>query len=53
MSPEEKAIAEDSELRQELGSNLMILGHHYQRDSIVMHADFIGDSFMLSQKQRF
>ena len=28
----------------------MILGHHYQRDSIVMHADFIGDSFMLSQK---
>ena len=51
MSPEEKAIAERiSELRQELGSRLMILGHHYQRDSIVMHADFIGDSFMLSQK---
>ena len=51
MSPEEQAIAERiTELRQELGDKLMILGHHYQRDSIVMHADFIGDSFMLSQK---
>ena len=51
MSPEEKAIADRiTELRQILGSKLMILGHHYQRDSIVMHADFIGDSFMLSQK---
>ena len=51
MSPEEQAIADRiTELRQELGSRLMILGHHYQRDSIVMHADFIGDSFMLSQK---
>ena len=51
MSPEEQAIADRiTELRQELGSKLMILGHHYQRDSIVMHADFIGDSFMLSQK---
>ena len=50
MSPEERAIAERiTELKQELGSRLMILGHHYQRDSIVMHADFIGDSFMLRQ----
>ena len=50
MSPEERAIAERiTDLKQELGSRLMILGHHYQRDSIVMHADFIGDSFMLSQ----
>lgn len=51
LSPEEQAIAERiTELRKQLGSDLMILGHHYQRDSIVMHADFIGDSFMLSQK---
>ena len=51
MSPEEQAIAERiTELKQQLGSRLMVLGHHYQRDSIVMHADFIGDSFMLSQK---
>lgn len=51
LSPEEQAIADRiTELRKRLGSDLMILGHHYQRDSIVMHADFIGDSFMLSQK---
>ena len=51
MSPEEVAIAERiTELKATLGDRLLILGHHYQRDSIVMHADFIGDSFMLSQK---
>ena len=51
MSPEDVAIAERiAELKQELGDALLILGHHYQRDSIVMHADFLGDSFMLSQK---
>ncbi|MDP6235713.1 MAG: quinolinate synthase NadA [Candidatus Poseidoniaceae archaeon] len=51
LSPEEKAISDRiSELRAQLGDDLLILGHHYQRDSIVMHADFLGDSFMLSQK---
>ena len=51
MSPEEVAIAERiTELKASLGDRLLVLGHHYQRDSIVMHADFIGDSFMLSQK---
>mgnify|MGYP002857530478 FL=1 len=51
MSPEDVAIAERiAELKQQLGEDLLILGHHYQRDSIVMHADFLGDSFMLSQK---
>ena len=51
MSPEDQAIAERiAELKKELGDDLLILGHHYQRDSIVMHADFLGDSFMLSQK---
>ena len=51
LSMEEQAIADRiAELRNELGDDLLILGHHYQRDSIVMHADFLGDSFMLSQK---
>ena len=51
MSTEDMAIAERiAELKQQLGDDLLILGHHYQRDSIVMHADFLGDSFMLSQK---
>tara|TARA_B100000609_G_scaffold40256_1_gene30644 strand:+ start:1448 stop:2602 length:1155 start_codon:yes stop_codon:yes gene_type:complete len=51
MSVEEHAIADRiQELKDQLGDDLLILGHHYQRDSIVMHADFLGDSFMLSQK---
>ena len=51
LSTEEEAIANRIiELKSQLGNDLIILGHHYQRDSIVMHADFVGDSFMLSQK---
>ena len=51
LSVEEQAVAERiQELKTLLGEDLLILGHHYQRDSIVMHADFLGDSFMLSQK---
>ncbi|RJU89598.1 MAG: quinolinate synthase NadA [Candidatus Poseidoniales archaeon] len=51
LSPEEQNIADRiQELKGQLGEDLLILGHHYQRDSIVIHADFLGDSFMLSQK---
>ena len=35
--------------KEELGDRVMILGHHYQRDSIVEHADATGDSFRLSR----
>ena len=35
--------------KRALGSRLVILGHHYQRDSVVEFADFRGDSFKLSQ----
>jgi quinolinate synthase len=31
-----------------LGSKLVVLGHHYQRDDIIKYADFRGDSFKLS-----
>ncbi|HEY0079126.1 MAG TPA: quinolinate synthase NadA [Pyrinomonadaceae bacterium] len=34
--------------RRELGSRVVILGHHYQRDDVIRHADFTGDSFKLS-----
>ena len=35
--------------RKELGSKLLILGHHYQQDDVIRHADLIGDSLKLSQ----
>jgi len=35
--------------KRELGDQLVILGHHYQQDDVVRHADFTGDSFKLSQ----
>jgi quinolinate synthase len=35
--------------RNELGSRLLILGHHYQQDSVFRHADIVGDSLKLSQ----
>lgn len=36
--------------KRELGARLVILGHHYQRDDVVCHADFTGDSFKLAQQ---
>jgi len=35
--------------RRELGERLVILGHHYQRDDVICHADVTGDSFKLSK----
>ncbi len=36
-------------LREQLGSRLTILGHHYQRDEVIQFADYQGDSYKLSQ----
>src|SRR5262245_7046281 len=35
--------------RRKLGTKLIVLGHHYQREDIIQFADFRGDSFKLAQ----
>ncbi len=54
-SIEEYLVMTDAEVaeridaaRQELGDRVVILGHHYQRDDVVRHADLTGDSYQLS-----
>ena len=36
--------------RRTLGSRLVILGHHYQRDEVIKFADYTGDSFRLARQ---
>ena len=35
--------------KRELGKSLLILGHHYQQDEVIEHADLNGDSYQLSK----
>jgi quinolinate synthase len=45
----EAELAESIEAACEaLGKRVVILGHHYQRDDVVRHADLTGDSYQLS-----
>src|SRR5436853_3379800 len=36
--------------RKVLGRDVVILGHHYQRDEVIRFSDFRGDSYKLSQQ---
>ena len=36
--------------KQKLGKRLVILGHHYQREEVFKHADYVGDSLKLSRQ---
>jgi quinolinate synthase len=36
--------------REILGRDVVILGHHYQRDEVIRFADFRGDSYKLSKE---
>ena len=35
--------------KKELGARVVVLGHHYQRDDVICHADLTGDSFKLAR----
>ncbi|MFM6974724.1 MAG: quinolinate synthase NadA [Agromyces sp.] len=54
--PAEYRNASDDELhariraaKATLGDHAVVLGHFYQRDEIVEHADYVGDSFQLAR----
>jgi quinolinate synthase len=38
------------EAKEALGSDAIVLGHHYQRDEVIQFADVRGDSYKLSQE---
>jgi len=46
---EQELIKKIKDRKAQLGKNLVILGHHYQREEIVQRADFRGDSLQLSR----
>ncbi len=41
-----------TEARAALGDDCVILGHHYQRDEVIRHADHTGDSLKLAKTAR-
>lgn len=47
---EDETMGRIARARQELGDDLLILGHHYQRDEIIRFADLRGDSFTLARE---
>ena len=47
--PEVEVDARIEAAKRKLGNKLVILGHHYQRDAIIRHADFRGDSYKLAK----
>jgi len=38
-----------TKVKREMGSRLLILGHHYQQDEVIAYADLTGDSYQLSK----
>ena len=49
LEPDERTERIEAALA-ELGEDVVVLGHNYQRREIVEHADFVGDSYQLSKR---
>ncbi len=47
---EDQVFARIREAKAQLGQDLIILGHHYQRDEVIQFADYVGDSLELSRR---
>ena len=54
--PERYLLLDDATLdarivdaKRALGGRLVVLGHHYQRDDVIRHADVTGDSYKLAR----
>jgi len=47
---DEEMDARIAAAKQTLGSRLVVLGHHYQRDEVIKFADYTGDSFKLARQ---
>src|SRR6201746_1747135 len=47
--PDHTMDARIAAARAKLGTDVVLLGHHYQRDEVIRFADFTGDSYKLSK----
>src|ERR1700677_2275951 len=47
--PDHTMDARIAAARAALGTDVVLLGHHYQRDEVIRFADFTGDSYKLSK----
>jgi quinolinate synthase len=49
VQPDDTMDATIRAARQKLGTQVVVLGHHYQRDEVIRFADFTGDSYKLAK----
>ncbi|MBG07713.1 MAG: quinolinate synthase [Halobacteriovoraceae bacterium] len=47
---DDEVLEEITSLKQELGNDVVVLGHHYQQDDIIQFADYKGDSLALAKE---